>query len=82
MASCRWHSCKMRKRSITIRGHQTSVTLEDPFWQELVALAAARQQSLSALVAEVDRARGDRSNLSSALRLHVLEALKRKISRA
>jgi predicted DNA-binding ribbon-helix-helix protein len=72
----------MRKRSITIRGHQTSITLEDAFWDELSALANARKLSLSALVAEIDKARGTPGNLSSALRLHVLEALKRKISRA
>jgi predicted DNA-binding ribbon-helix-helix protein len=72
----------MRKRSITIRGHQTSITLEDAFWDELSALANARKLSLSALVAEIDKARGAPGNLSSALRLHVLEALKRKISRA
>jgi predicted DNA-binding ribbon-helix-helix protein len=72
----------MRKRSITIRGHQTSITLEDAFWDELSALANARKLSLSALVAEIDKARGGPGNLSSALRLHVLEALRRKISRA
>jgi len=72
----------MRKRSITIGGHQTSIALEDAFWSELAALAEARRLSLSALVAEVDKARDESGNLASALRLHVLEALKRKISRA
>jgi len=71
----------MRKRSITIRGHQTSITLEEAFWDELSALAGARKLSLSALVAEIDKARGAPGNLSSSLRLYVLEALKRKISR-
>ena len=72
----------MRKRSITIRGHQTSITLEEAFWDELSALADARKLSLSALVAEIDKARGAPANLASSLRLHVLETLKRKISRA
>jgi predicted DNA-binding ribbon-helix-helix protein len=72
----------MRKRSIAIGGHSTSVTLEDPFWEELQALARAENTTLSALVAEVDRAKGGRGNLSSALRLHVLETLRRKINRA
>jgi predicted DNA-binding ribbon-helix-helix protein len=72
----------MHKRSITIRGHQTSITLEKAFWDELSALADARKLSLSALVAEIDKARGAPGNLSSSLRLYVLEALKRKISRA
>ena len=76
----------MRKRSITIDGHRTSITLEDAFWAELSALARSRGLSISALVAEIDHARsvpgGNPGNLSSALRLHVLDALKRKISRA
>jgi len=72
----------MRKRSFTIGGHQTSIALEDAFWSELAALAEARRLSLSALVAEIDNARGESGNLASALRLHVLETLKRKISRA
>jgi predicted DNA-binding ribbon-helix-helix protein len=76
----------MRKRSVTIDGHRTSVSLEDAFWAELAAIAQHRGQSLNALVAEIDHARtavtgggGDGStNLSSALRLHVLAALKRR----
>jgi predicted DNA-binding ribbon-helix-helix protein len=76
----------MRKRSITIDGHRTSITLEDAFWEELSALARERGLSISALVAEIDHARtdpgGSPGNLSSALRVHVLESLKRKISRA
>jgi predicted DNA-binding ribbon-helix-helix protein len=51
-------------------------------WSELTVLAEARRLSLSALVAEIDNARGESGNLASALRLHVLETLKRKISRA
>ena len=72
----------MRKRSITIDGHRTSISLEEAFWQELAALAQARQLSLNALVSEIDHARGAPGNLSSALRLYVLEALRRKVSRA
>ncbi len=71
----------MRKRSLTIGGHSTSIMLEEPFWDELAAIAEARQLSLSALVAEIDKKRGGPGNLTSALRLHVLETLKRKISR-
>jgi predicted DNA-binding ribbon-helix-helix protein len=76
----------MRKRSVTIDGHHTSVSLEDAFWTELSQLAQGRGLSLNALVAEIDRARvegGTMSgsapgNLSSALRLHVLEALRQR----
>ena len=73
------HSPVMRKRSVTIDGHHTSVSLEDAFWTELSALSEARGLSLNALVAEIDRGRGqDQANLSSALRLHVLQELKRR----
>ncbi len=61
------------KRSLTISGHRTSLSLEVAFWRKLEALAAARGLSLSALVAEIDSARGE-ANLSSALRVHALEA--------
>jgi predicted DNA-binding ribbon-helix-helix protein len=72
----------MRKRSITIDGHRTSISLEDGFWEELSAIAGARNLSLNALVAEIDRTRGRSGNLSSALRLHVLETLRRRLNRA
>ena len=66
---------KIIKRSITIAGHSTSITLEDEFWQELQNIAASRNQSLAALVHEIDEARTIK-NLSSALRLFVLSHLK------
>ncbi len=73
----------MHKRSITIDGHRTSISLEDAFWEELVTLAEARRLSLNALVTEIDQTQGGRrKNLSSALRLYVLDALRRKVSRA
>jgi predicted DNA-binding ribbon-helix-helix protein len=73
----------MRKRSVTIDGHRTSISLEDAFWAELSALARARAMSLNALVAEIDHAKGGPGNLSSALRLFVLAELKkRSLSRA
>lgn len=72
----------MRKRSVTIDGHRTSISLEDAFWEELSAIADARKLSLNALVAEIDHARGTAGNLSSALRLHVLETLRQRLSRA
>jgi predicted DNA-binding ribbon-helix-helix protein len=68
----------MRKRSVTIDGHSTSLTLEDAFWTELSAIAEARGLSLNALVAEVDHARAAPGNLSSALRLHVLDSLRKR----
>jgi predicted DNA-binding ribbon-helix-helix protein len=61
------------KYSVAIDGHRTSVSLEPEFWQALKAIAAARRESLSALVSEVDRTR--QGNLSSALRVFVLEKM-------
>ena len=70
----------MRKRSVSIGGHRTSISLEDAFWDELSAIARGRDLSLNALVEEVDRAKGARGNLSSALRLHVLKDLRRRLA--
>lgn len=68
----------MRKRSVTIDGHRTSVSLEDAFWTELLAIAESRGLSLNGLVAEIDHARGAPGNLSSMLRLYVLNELKKR----
>lgn len=62
------------KRSFTLAGHRTSVALEPEFWRALAALAAARCQSVAALVAEVDAARPPERPLASALRVHALQA--------
>ena len=67
----------VRKRSVQIAGHATSVSLEEDFWQELTAIAERRGLSLNALVAEVDGART--GNLSSALRLLVLRDLQERV---
>ena len=63
------------KHSLDIAGHRTSISLEDPFWQELKRIASAREQSLASPVSEIDAARGE-ANLSSAIRVFVLEALR------
>ncbi len=62
------------KRSLAIAGHRTSISLEDAFWRRLQAIAGERGLSVSALVAEIDAGRGE-ANLSSAIRVHVLEAV-------
>jgi predicted DNA-binding ribbon-helix-helix protein len=66
----------LRKRSVSINGHGTSFSVEDPFFEELKRLARMEGKPLSALVAEIDGQRPDGSNLSSAIRLYVLEALR------
>ncbi len=68
----------VEKRSVTIRGHQTSVSLEAPFWEALKEMAAAEGRSLAGLIAEVDDASD--GNLSSALRLHVLAWLRGRLT--
>jgi predicted DNA-binding ribbon-helix-helix protein len=60
------------KRSIVITGHKTSVSLEDAFWSGLKDIAAARNMTLSELVASIDADRRQ-GNLSSAIRLFVLD---------
>ncbi len=67
------------KRSVTIRGHRTSFSLEKPFLDELQAISETRRMSLAALVVEVDEARPRNTNLSSALRIHVLSSLKSRV---
>ncbi|MGE5537121.1 MAG: ribbon-helix-helix domain-containing protein [Gemmatimonas sp.] len=67
---------RIRKRSVRLAGHRTSVSVEEPFWTELAAIARSRGLSLDRLVAEIDRDRA--GNLSSAIRLFVLAELKAK----
>ena len=67
---------RLRKRSVLVSGHQTSVTLEPEFWDEIAAIAARRGLSVNALVSEIDGARAPGENLSSSLRVHVLESLR------
>jgi predicted DNA-binding ribbon-helix-helix protein len=62
------------KRSIMVAGHKTSVSLEDAFWNGLKDIVRERHMTLSGLVAEID-ARRQFGNLSSALRLFVLEQM-------
>ena len=66
----------IRKRSLSVAGHRTSVSLEEPFWDALRDIAAASGVSVPALVAAIDRERGG-GNLSSAIRVHVLRHLQR-----
>jgi predicted DNA-binding ribbon-helix-helix protein len=63
----------MAKRSITIAGHRTSISMEEPFWQALGEIATARGMSLAAVIVEIDRNRPDGTNLSSAVRLAILD---------
>lgn len=68
----------VRKRSVSIRGHRTSFSVEAEFFRELESIAAARKVSLAALVGEIDAARPRDANLSSALRVFVLSEVMRR----
>ena len=63
----------MKKRSVKITGHATSITLEEEFWQALKTIATERGQSLNAIISEIDRTRTDVQNLSSAIRIYILK---------
>jgi predicted DNA-binding ribbon-helix-helix protein len=63
------------KHSVRIAGHATSVSLEAPFWAALCEIAARRGQSVNALLAQIDTERS--GNLSSAIRLFVLDSCRR-----
>ena len=65
------------KRSIVIDGHKTSVSLEDAFWSSLKEIAHTKNVTVSKMVTEIDRTRRH-GNLSSALRLFVLERARTK----
>lgn len=60
------------KRSLKIAGHSTSISLEEPFWRLLRHVAETQGLGIAALVAAIDRERQG-SNLSSAVRVHLLD---------
>ena len=70
----------IRKHSASLHGHRTSISLEDEFWRELKAIAEARGMSFAGLLAEIDDNRDEGSNLSSALRVYVLNWIKAQLA--
>ncbi|MEL7104772.1 MAG: ribbon-helix-helix domain-containing protein [Pseudomonadota bacterium] len=65
------------KHSLTLKGHRTSVSLEDPFWRAFRDIAAREGRALNDLAAEIDAQRGTDCGLASAIRLYVLGELTR-----
>lgn len=63
------------KRSVSIKGHRTSYSLEPEFHQALEAICEKRQMAMAKLIAEIDKSREAGTNLSSALRLFVLREI-------
>ncbi len=60
------------KRSLTLKGHRTSVSLEDEFWQAFRDIAKSKNTSINALAAEIDVARDPDVGLASAIRVFIL----------
>ena len=65
------------KRSLTIAGHRTSISLEAPFWEALKDVAAAEALTVTGVVARIDERRaaegGETNGLSSRIRIHILQ---------
>jgi predicted DNA-binding ribbon-helix-helix protein len=75
----------LRRHSVRIAGHPTSVSIEDAFWQEIGRAAVEEGISVTRLIEEVDQARMAEAappNLSSALRLYVLARLQARAERS
>ena len=68
----------MQKRSLTIHGHRTSISLEEPFWIALNDISKARQQSVASLVQMIDKERV--GGLSSAIRVFILAELRHQLA--
>ena len=64
------------KRSLTIAGHRTSLSLEHEFWQALQDAARVEKKTIASIVGELDRTRGSR-NLSSAIRIWLFRRAKK-----
>ena len=68
-----------RKHSLTLRGHRTSVSLEEPFWLEFKSIAMRDGRSVNELAASIDATRGNSMGLASAIRLFILRDLQVRV---
>ena len=68
----------IKKRSVRISGHNTSITIEDEFWSVLKDIAQRRNLSINTLISEIDEK--SQGNLSSALRVYVLQYLQQRLA--
>ena len=66
----------IRKHSVTLHGHRTSFSLEDAFWSEIQTIAKQRDMTLAGLLRDIDESRPEDTNLSSAIRIYVLNWIK------
>jgi len=65
-------SARPKKRSLTLKGHRTSVSLEDEFWVAFREIASEKKRAINDLAAEIDANRGVEMGLASAIRLFIL----------
>lgn len=70
------------KHSVTLKGHRTSISLEDEFWLAFRKISAEKSKPINALIAEIDVDRGTTMGLASAIRLYVLRDLQDRLARA
>lgn len=70
------------KHSVTLKGHRTSISLEEEFWRALRAIAERKSHPINALVAEIDVDRGADMGLASAIRVFVLRDLQSRVAQA
>lgn len=68
------------KRSLTLRGHRTSVSLEDPFWEAFRRIAEDEGEAINALAARIDAERDPETGLATAIRLFVLRHLQARLA--
>lgn len=68
----------MKKLSVSLSGHQTSISLEPEFTAELQRIAKITNKSIASIISEIDETRTPDSNLSSAIRVWILKTIKNK----
>ena len=74
-------STRPAKHSLTLHGHRTSVSMEEPFWDAFRAIAVQRGIPLNKLAAEIDDARAEDEGLASAIRVFILHHIRTSASR-
>ncbi len=68
-----------KKRSLTLKGHRTSISLEDAFWSALNDIASKQTKSISELVETIDETRGE-AGLSSTIRIYILQYYRKQLA--
>lgn len=67
----------MKKISVSLSGHQTSISLEPEFISELQRIAKTQNKSIASIISDLDKTRTPNQNLSSAIRVWILKNIKR-----